>query len=272
MPKDSTTKFASQVPTSVRRILGEPPLVRGESKTIYWGMAAGFARFISPDDFVAWMMVKDLADYRLEIHRLRRYKALLVTEAWLRNVRKGVASWEEQIITGPANLRAKAEQVKKQIEGSGKSADEVKKLVKKVDAQLEIDCREAEQSAREHVALWIRSEITEEAVAVEFRAWLPDQEALEPLLERAEKKFSDKLVDLERHLRGFANLIWEAATIEGVVVEATALAPGAETKQLEGQVEAELLHPDEPASNPVDAAMPKSAVSRAVRKWWGRAA
>jgi hypothetical protein len=244
--------------------------VDGESKAIYWRMAAAFARFISPDDFIAWMLVKDLADYRLEIHRLRRYKALLITEAWRRRVREQIASWEARIEGDPAKLAAEAEQVKKHFEKSGKAPEEVKKLISGVEAKVEVDCREAKQRAHQQVELWKMSEVTEQAVAVEFKGWLPSQDALEPLLERAERKFNEKLAELERHLRGFANLIWEAATIEGVVVEAKAVVPSTEPQRLEQSVAEP--RPTEPATNPADDPPSESAVTRAVRKWWGRAA
>ena len=39
------------------------------------------AREVAPRDIIAWMLIKDLADHRLEIARYRRLKSLLIERA-----------------------------------------------------------------------------------------------------------------------------------------------------------------------------------------------
>ena len=66
------------VPATIRAILGPPALLSSEDAAIYEATLAHFAREVAPRDLIAWMLIKDLADHRLEIARYRRLRAALV--------------------------------------------------------------------------------------------------------------------------------------------------------------------------------------------------
>lgn len=207
-------KIAQQIPKEIRSLLGQPPIIGGESKATYWLMVQKFAHFISSEDFIAWLLVKDLADYRMEIQRLRRYRAILIDHSWDREKARLEARLREQIDYGRAKYAAEIERRKTEILNSGKLPDQVIKLIADAEAQLEIERIRAEEKARDDIADWAATENKEEYKAILYQAWLPSVEALEPLLASAEGKFSDKLMELERHISGFANLIREAAYVD----------------------------------------------------------
>ena len=66
------------IPATIREILGPPALLPGEDAATYEATLAHFAREVAPRDLIAWMLIKDLADHRLEIARYRRIRAALV--------------------------------------------------------------------------------------------------------------------------------------------------------------------------------------------------
>src|ERR1043166_8482647 len=66
------------VPANIRAMLGPPALLPGEDAAIYEEILAHFAHEVAPRDIIAWMLIKDLADHRLEIARYRRIRTALV--------------------------------------------------------------------------------------------------------------------------------------------------------------------------------------------------
>ena len=63
------------VPATIREILGPPALLSSEDAAIYEATLAHFARDVAPRDLITWMLIKDLADQRLEIARYRRFRS-----------------------------------------------------------------------------------------------------------------------------------------------------------------------------------------------------
>ena len=70
LPAAATT----DVPATIRAILGPPALLSSEDAAIYEATLAHCAREVAPRDLIAWMLIKDLADHRLEIARYRRIR------------------------------------------------------------------------------------------------------------------------------------------------------------------------------------------------------
>jgi hypothetical protein len=63
----TTTK--ETVPATIRAMLGPPALLPSEDAAIYEATLAHFAGEVAPRDLITWMLIKDLADHRLEIAR-----------------------------------------------------------------------------------------------------------------------------------------------------------------------------------------------------------
>jgi flagellar biosynthesis GTPase FlhF len=225
-----TAKLAKQVPNEIRELLGDPPLVLGESDVAYWGMIASFAKFIPPDDFIAWTLIKDLADDRVEIQRYRKYKAELVTEPRRREIRNEIDGWRKKITEEPALLRQTAAKRKEELAKSGKTPTEIKKLSTKIDQQVEVECQAAEARARGKVEAWIRTETGDSDVAVLYKQWLQPVELIDPHLLAAEKKSKETRLELERHLRGLGSLIWDA--LDTKVIDSTLCQPNRQPARL----------------------------------------
>ena len=67
------------IPSVVRALLGEPPLLPGEDRAAYEALLEQVAQARVPKDFVEWLNVKDIADFAWEGERLKRLKARLLT-------------------------------------------------------------------------------------------------------------------------------------------------------------------------------------------------
>src|SRR5260370_14541724 len=80
MPATNATNsvFPSLVPTEVRALFGDPPLLRGEEASLYNNLMDQFSRLVEPKDMIEWWWVKDITDHVWEIRRLRRFKILCV--------------------------------------------------------------------------------------------------------------------------------------------------------------------------------------------------
>jgi hypothetical protein len=77
---NETTKIAAvdSIPPDIMELLGPPPLLNSEEANLYYGMLTSFARSIRPGDLITWMLIKDLADHRVEMARYRRMKVALM--------------------------------------------------------------------------------------------------------------------------------------------------------------------------------------------------
>jgi hypothetical protein len=58
----AVARLIQKIPPEIRELLGPPRLSATESEALYFGMIASFAQFVKPDDLIAWMLIKDLAD------------------------------------------------------------------------------------------------------------------------------------------------------------------------------------------------------------------
>ena len=70
--------FPSSVPTEIRALFGDPPLLRGEDTRLYNNLMNQFTALIEPKDIIEWWWVKDMTDHTWEIRRLRRFKILFI--------------------------------------------------------------------------------------------------------------------------------------------------------------------------------------------------
>jgi hypothetical protein len=210
-------QLVKQIPSEIREILGDPPIVQGESEEIYWGMIASFARFVAPTDFIAWLLIKDLVDARVEIHRYRKYKVELMGLPRERQIEEQISIWKGSVEGHPQAFRKQATAQKEELANSGKTPEEIQKLSRRIDQQVEAKCREAEAYARQQVVNWSNVGTKDRDVAALYREWTGPVDRMDSGLVAAEKKYAQARVELERYLRGQESLLWEAMAASQVI-------------------------------------------------------
>src|SRR5436309_15765666 len=80
-PPQRAAKAAAALTPEIVEIFGAPPLLSTEDAGAYDDMLAKLANAVQPDDIIACLLIKDIADKRTEIARYRRQKAALVEDA-----------------------------------------------------------------------------------------------------------------------------------------------------------------------------------------------
>jgi hypothetical protein len=66
------------IPSDIRKIWGEPPLLRNEDPETYEKLARQISQSVGPVDAIEWLWIKDILDLSWEIRRLRRFKTMLI--------------------------------------------------------------------------------------------------------------------------------------------------------------------------------------------------
>lgn len=211
---NETLPAATDVPATIRAILGPPALLSSEDAAIYEATLAHFAREIAPQDLIAWMLVKDLADHRLEIARYRRLRAAVVrhsvehsTQALLAQAR---SAYQAQVNL----LDEVADRTRAEIEAHG-------------GANVAQDCAELDAyAASERDTLdQLRDLViagsdnpTDDDVAADLPSWIGGYQQLDRCLQAAEQRFIATLRDIERHVAGFGKTLRRIDVIEGEVL------------------------------------------------------
>jgi hypothetical protein len=96
-------------PADVLELLGPPPLFSTEDANLYNALVARLAQSVQPRDLITWMLIKDLADHRVEMARYRRIKAGLLERPYQRKVAVLVSRLEITLRDQPDELRKAAE-------------------------------------------------------------------------------------------------------------------------------------------------------------------
>jgi hypothetical protein len=80
--KQLIVRGASQMPASIKKLWGSPPILLTEDPEAYWKLAAAMVQDVEPANVVELMHVKDIVDDTWEIRELRKHKSqLTVAEA-----------------------------------------------------------------------------------------------------------------------------------------------------------------------------------------------
>jgi hypothetical protein len=66
------------MPTHLNALLGESPVIRGESQAEYDQLICSIAEAIEPTNAIEWMWVKELADTTWEVRRAQRARTKLI--------------------------------------------------------------------------------------------------------------------------------------------------------------------------------------------------
>jgi hypothetical protein len=124
------------------------------------------------------------------------------------------------------------------------------RLQKEIDDKLEADLAASEADRRTHVEYWKNITTTEADLVDLFDDWISPLERSDVLLEVAEKRFSETLEEVDRHLRGLSRYCQEELDkiIEGEVVESKSNDEDSDKKVLEvktvhGDAQAEAASP-----------------------------
>jgi hypothetical protein len=76
--KDGEVLGVINLPTELRSIFDQTPLLSHEDPKAYWVLLSRFAQEIRPSDTIEWLWLKDIADQSWEIIGLRHIKAALL--------------------------------------------------------------------------------------------------------------------------------------------------------------------------------------------------
>ena len=214
-----TLPAATDVPATIRAILGPPALLSSEDAAIYEATLAHFAREIAPRDLIAWMLVKDLADHRLEIARYRRLRAAVVRHSVDRSTGKMLAQAQSAHRNQMSLLDETADQVRAQIEAEG-GAD-VAQDCAEIDA-LAASERDALDQLRDLVIAGADNP-SDDDVAADLPSWIGGYQQLDRCLQAAEQRFIATLRDIERHVSAFGKTWRRIDVIEGEVLPEEAM-------------------------------------------------
>jgi hypothetical protein len=249
------TSLASleSLPSDIMELLGPPPLLATEDASLYFRIVASFAESIRPEDLITWMLIKDLADHRVEIARYRRIKVGLITAARRKQVQGEVSGWSHPD-TSVLHMVARGQ--RELVEKAKKSPEETARLLKEIDDKLEADIATLKAEGQVQVDAWRKAPTTEANLVDLFPRWIKNLEQIDILLEAAEKRFTESLEEVDRHLRGLGRYCREELDkiIEGEVVESQGNDEESEKKALEmktvyGDAQAETASTMLPAQN-----------------------
>lgn len=110
VPTQRPSRLAKQLPSEVREILGPPPILSTEDSTIYYATLAWFAKDLQPADLITWLLVKDLADHRIEIARYRRFKTTMLARIYHARCETLISDEDRKLADQVKELRKQADQ------------------------------------------------------------------------------------------------------------------------------------------------------------------
>jgi hypothetical protein len=184
-------------------------------------LVARLAHSVQPTDFITWMLIKDLADHQVEMARYRRIKTGLLERPYRKKVAAVMSRLEMTLRSQPDELRKAAEKEKAELDKSEKAPVEIDKLKADIDRKLARDITKSRTECQEQLECLKDARVTDADVAGSFETWIKEHEQIDRLRER----FSAALKELERHIRGFGQLLRE---------------------QMDKVIEGEVLNPSEP--------------------------
>ena len=204
------------VPANIRAMLGPPALLPGEDAAIYEATLAHLAREVAPRDLIAWMLIKDLADLRLEIARYRRIRTALVRHSAGHRVATTLAETRSRFRDEVRWLDETARQLRAQVEACGGA--NVAQDCAEIDAYAASE-REAADELRQLMVAGVDADNpTDDDVAADLPSWIGGYQQLDRCLQAAEQRFIATLRDIERHVAGFGKTLRRVDVIEGEVL------------------------------------------------------
>jgi hypothetical protein len=221
MEKKTPAALSDLIPADVLELLGPPPLLSTEDARLYYAMLANFAQAIQPADFITWLLVKDLADHRVEIARYRRFKSGIIQHAALKDMRIECSRWREHATYVTSRLKREAEEEKQILTKSGKTAFEIEQLNQDIDNKLNAEIAKSDAEAQSAIQRLSSTPATEADFVGLFSGWAKEHEWIDNHIHAAEQRFTASLEELDRHVRGLGQFFREEwdKIIEGELAE-----------------------------------------------------
>jgi hypothetical protein len=209
-----TTADVFTMPLEVRDLLGPAPVLSTEDARRYEKILKSFAQCVQPRDFIEWMLVRDLADERWEIERLRRFKHQLVEELYKVHVAQRTEVAKARFETEVWGLCVTARGV---LTGE-KLEPEVRAEREK---QLNVDIKNLQNKTAEQILELNKAPTTADFVRV-GQEWLLLYERIEKLERAAGQAFHGVLEEIDRYREGLGPRLRKACDeiIEGEFEEA----------------------------------------------------
>jgi hypothetical protein len=217
------------LPREILDVLGAPPLLSTEDAKIYYTVFAYFVNYINPNDILVWMWIKDLADYRWEILRLRRNKVDIMQRAQDKFLAQAELNATNSDGTCRASLNASYCQRIKELEKKfADNPEELKTGKVKCTEHHRAKLKDADKTHQKNLSGLKALKESSRAVAYSLPSWIAEVQMADRLLEVAEKRFYNTLRTIECHLGGFGETIRQRGEkiLDGEVVTASTAAPG----------------------------------------------
>jgi len=232
MEDQTTVARVNSVPAEISEILGPPPLLSTEDEKVYQAMMGCFAQSIGPRDLITWMLIRDLADHRTEIARLRRIKAGSIQYAVKTEMARRGAEVESKHRTEVARLRKEAgEKIQTTIKNKTIAEGQIDTFKAEVERQLAADSSASHTKAKQQLEELVAHRPTETDFVAVLDGWFYKVERIESQLHAAEKRFSGSLEEIDRHLHGLA---WRLREEADRIIEGELIQPQSSSLELEG--------------------------------------
>src|SRR5262245_32372704 len=202
------------MPPQIRDLLGPAPVLSTEDPKRYERILNNFARCVQPRDFIEWMWVRDLADERWEIERLRRFKHQFVEELYRVHVAQRTeftkAAFSVEVLGLCSSARG---------ELSGEKFEPAVKAER--EQQLNADIKNLKNETAKKLAEMNKAPTSADFARV-AQEWLLLYERIEKLQRAAEYAFNGVLEQIERYREGLGPRLRKACDeiIEGEFEEA----------------------------------------------------
>jgi hypothetical protein len=222
MKRKALRALIDTIPSDVLELLGQPPVLPTEDANLYYAILAHFARSIRPgEDLITWMLIKDLADHRVEIARFRRIKADLVAAARRREIRSEISKWKSSAVNKVRSLKEGANGQIQCLTNSRRPPEEIAILKSQIEEKLASDIAACETKTQTQVEIWGSLGTSESDYVDSFKSWIGDVARIDALLEVAEQRCSATLEEIDRHLNGLGRFLREDLDkiIEGSLAE-----------------------------------------------------
>lgn len=91
MKKNLPNRSHAQLPSSIRRLLDQPALLKTEDSSLYFELRQEIAEHVQPQGVIEWLWVDDYAYRTFDIQRLRAIKTHLLSDSGI--------SWHDVVKT-----------------------------------------------------------------------------------------------------------------------------------------------------------------------------
>jgi hypothetical protein len=192
-------------------LLGPPPLLNSEEANLYYGMLTSFARSIRPGDLITWMLIKDLADHRVEMARYRRMKVALMAASHKGRIYR---DWDVRRLRRLWKAMRRFDQKEAELTEQT-NTPELEIIERKcgIHDDLAESMAEFKYQRLNVLPELLSKAITTEADVVEVFSDCIDQlKQIDTLLQAAERRFSKTLEEIDRHLRASAAIVERSST------------------------------------------------------------